>query len=507
MTFLMASLVSGEAIASMPKEAEGLSQNIGWLNLLHYKNGKSLITDPQFFLAEDGYKNPEHELVATFSAFAELQGEGQHALCKYPARAKWLKEHMPSLQLSTVKCPELDEYFYNLSAKDISLVFASEKVGTPLSMMGHLFFKINGERTDYKPIHSLSFFASITSSPMFIPKALTTGSKGLFVLEPYKDRLDAYVHKEQRNLVVYPLNLTPEQLDLVVAHIWEMKGVNVAYSLQHHNCASALLTIIAVANPAYKEMLYKPFVTPADILQDMLRRGDIYYSRDDSSYVEENPQIPPNGLAKKDKSGRVSASLGQVDERNYLSLEISPAYNDLIHDNRPFHREVDVELFKLDTTYFYEDKDFTIDKFTLFKSKSYAPRAAYFELSWQSDDAQNTSTSLYPTLWGGVGTGATFGNFTPYIYANTAYSWYGDKNTAILAPEVGAFYYWGELSKTHLSATKYVYSNNYMYDTKFSATQNFFIQNGVAGYAAYDHIKQPARNRYDDFKIGLRVSF
>ena len=56
-----------------------------WYILLHYKNGfsgmKSLVDDPDFFLAPDGKRNPQAELDATIRAFSMNQGRRDKAPC------------------------------------------------------------------------------------------------------------------------------------------------------------------------------------------------------------------------------------------------------------------------------------------------------------------------------------------------------------------------------------------------------------------------------------------
>jgi hypothetical protein len=91
----------------------------GWLNLLHYRVGRSpvlgvggsryssFVDDEKFFLAEDGKSDPAAELAATLTGFFSADPAGDnHALCRYPARLAWLDNHLniDRTRLPAVEC-------------------------------------------------------------------------------------------------------------------------------------------------------------------------------------------------------------------------------------------------------------------------------------------------------------------------------------------------------------------------------------------------------------------
>ena len=69
--------------------AENLLNASKWKALLHYQNGKSSIDSSNFFLSENGKKNPQAELQASIKLF---EGDDSKKKCLFPARYLWLKK-------------------------------------------------------------------------------------------------------------------------------------------------------------------------------------------------------------------------------------------------------------------------------------------------------------------------------------------------------------------------------------------------------------------------------
>lgn len=80
-------------------------------------------------------------------------------------------------------------------------------------MMGHVFFKINGNYQNKERKNSVSFFTVIDTLniPLLIYKSTISGMKGYFILSPYKNQISDYINKEERNIWEYKLKLTAEQ--------------------------------------------------------------------------------------------------------------------------------------------------------------------------------------------------------------------------------------------------------------------------------------------------------
>lgn len=249
-----------------------------WKILLHYNGSKSSIKDDVFFLAKDGYKNPQSELKKTIEEFFRTDlVDDRHAICRYPARLKWLTQELQISQniLPKVNCTEFKTYLKNTSASQIDMVFASENVNNLMSMMGHIFFKVSGKKDGRDVAHSLSYFANFADRKIsFIFDVIFSGTPGVYILEPYSKKIREYNDGQKRSLWEYKLNFKQEQIDALMFHIWEMKQVNASYNFINHNCGSALLYLLYVAEPKLQE-IYSPIDAPLDIVKNLSEKNYI----------------------------------------------------------------------------------------------------------------------------------------------------------------------------------------------------------------------------------------
>jgi len=256
-----------------------LSKQSQWQLLLHYKNSSSIITDKKFFYAQDGDVNAKSELEATIEHFFDDENLGnKHAICRYPARFKWIKEqlNLPDSLFAKPNCSELKNHLLNTSAKKISIVFASENVNNLLSMMDDIFIKIEGEKENKEVSHAIGYFARLDISNIvtFIAKTLTSGTDGTYVLEPYQDNVDKYNDLEKRSLWEYKIKLSNSQLELLSLHIWEMREVVTKYKFIGHNCGNALLYLLAVTDPKLAND-FNSIDAPIDIISNLNKQGYI----------------------------------------------------------------------------------------------------------------------------------------------------------------------------------------------------------------------------------------
>lgn len=247
------------------------SEQPRWHMLLHDLNHRYFIKDPKFYFYSKS-RNSFKELKATLDAFqlkAPLNNE--HPLCRFPARYLWLKK---TLKLNDANFPRPNcQNYRTFQAKvpldDVQLVFASENIVSPSSMMGHVFFKLSGVNKDNKHVaHAVTYFTVLDSFnvPKIIYQNFFGGMSGIFALQPYQDLKHNYLDKEERNLWEYQLNLTPYQKQLLSAHIWELKGVKSDYLFVKYNCATITYILMALIFPdVLKEK--KHWLTPIDIVK------------------------------------------------------------------------------------------------------------------------------------------------------------------------------------------------------------------------------------------------
>lgn len=223
-----------------------------WAALLHVSQGQPTTLDSGFILSLKHF-SLDAELRATL---AHLYGEGASpdAVCRFPARYAWLRSQLaqaPALPLD--RCTELSEFLRRAPAEQVSLVYASENLSQPSSMMGHLFLKVGGRSEQGAWVeHAIAFFtdADTYNLPKLMLDSLVLGMPGHFALSPYEDEVNTYVRKEQRTLWEYELKLDPFTRALMRAHLIELKQTAFTYYFHRYNCATLVKHVLALAAPS-----------------------------------------------------------------------------------------------------------------------------------------------------------------------------------------------------------------------------------------------------------------
>lgn len=253
MVFLF--LFSAPAFAA---DLGALSREPVWRRLLHA--GLEVDTKSSaenLFLSPEGRNDPESELRATLEAFrAPVSSPDDHALCRYPARAKVLRRLKPGIDEDwpKISCPRFERWKSAIHAVGMELVFASAFVNSPSSMYGHTMLKfVRGGKTEGQELldYVLSFGADTggVGGLSYIVMGLTGAFPGYFATSPFYLKVHEYENVENRDFWVYPIRLTPEQLELLVDHAWELKGVRFPYYFLKKNCSYYLLDYLELAFP------------------------------------------------------------------------------------------------------------------------------------------------------------------------------------------------------------------------------------------------------------------
>ncbi len=255
-----------------------------WLNALHYKKGlffgyTSEADSNSFFFHEDGKGDPEGEFRKTMQAlFTELTGEpDNHPQCKFPTRTKIARRLFPELKKRLdLKCPGYEIFKSKMDAKSVSLVFSSYYLDTPASAFGHTLMRFSkykdpkeGESFELLD-HAVNYSANVTTDNAMIYGllGLSGGFKGEFAFMPYFYKVREYNDYESRDIWDYHLELTDDEIDTVVSHVWEMKQTWFAYWYLTENCSYHMLSLLDVANPSWRLAERNPyFVVPVDTIQ------------------------------------------------------------------------------------------------------------------------------------------------------------------------------------------------------------------------------------------------
>jgi hypothetical protein len=242
-----------------------LAEREEWHSLLHYKPNlllpgvHSLADDPEFFNAEDGKENPESELDATLESFFSTQEQtetSQHPQCAFIARYHWLQQELnfDSRRLTKQRCKHFNEWRKGLNPQELTLVFPSAYLNNPSSMYGHTLLRIDAKDQDERTrllAYAINYAApaGADNGVTFAIKGLLGGYAGEFSLMPYYMKVREYTDLENRDIWEYRLNFTPEEIDRLLMHAWELAPIYFDYYFFDENCAYHLLSLFDVARP------------------------------------------------------------------------------------------------------------------------------------------------------------------------------------------------------------------------------------------------------------------
>ena len=267
-----------EAVIEHARQME-LGEKKAWLNLLHYKSTllgprESQIDDVGFFLAPNGEHDAQAELDASLRGFFSINASA-HPRCLYPARFHWLNAQLDfAEQLPPMNCAPFNTWKEKFQAEQVTLLFPSMHLENPASMFGHTFIRFDRADKNHLLSYTLSYAASYDESdPMLVYswKGVTGGYPGKFFIRAYYETLQVYSDIEQRDIWEYQLNLNQSEIDQLIRHLWEVKGVHFDYFFFRENCSYRLLALLDVARENINMSIdsHPLYAVPVDTVRDV----------------------------------------------------------------------------------------------------------------------------------------------------------------------------------------------------------------------------------------------
>ncbi|WP_372982501.1 DUF4105 domain-containing protein, partial [Marinobacter sediminum] len=243
--------------------------------------------DSAFFISDQGKNAPKAELEATLSAIQQPGSGDSHAQCLFPSRTAWLKGQL-DLSLPAVDCPAYEAWTETLNTETVTLVFAASYLNSPSSMFGHTFLRLDppqdDDETNLLLANTISYAADAAahdSEILFAYKGIFGGYPGITSVQPYYEKIRLYSDIEHRDLWEYRLNLTQAEVDLLIAHAWEIRDHNFDYYFFDENCAYRLLALIDVARPGTNLLgEVSTHAIPSDTVRWVVDKNlvsDVYY--------------------------------------------------------------------------------------------------------------------------------------------------------------------------------------------------------------------------------------
>src|SRR5699024_3869014 len=135
----------------------------------------------------------------------------------------------------------------------------------------------------------------------------------------------------------YDLNLSPDEIERLMAHLWEMRGVDFRYYFFSANCSYQLLTLLDAARPGFHlAEAFPAWAIPADTLRVIAGQPGL---------VGQVDYRPSRSTTLKAESGQISGAQrnlalrlasGELDPDRLVSLETDPVARaqtlDVAHD-------------------------------------------------------------------------------------------------------------------------------------------------------------------------------
>lgn len=248
--------------ASNQNELNSIAESETWHKLLllekkAFSNSyKSAINDKDFLLTQTDAVDVNAELLATISAFksASLADNNEHPQCKYRGRYFWLKKQLPNESKTWPKliCSDYEDWSLNGTTTSLSIVYATGYLGNPASYYGHTFIKLNSseinKKTSLEDV-SVNFGALIPpkEGPLkYITKGLFGGYDSGFSHIQFYFHNHNYGESELRDLWEYELDLSHNEIELILGHIWEVLGKKYTYYFLDRNCVYRMAEILEV---------------------------------------------------------------------------------------------------------------------------------------------------------------------------------------------------------------------------------------------------------------------
>jgi hypothetical protein len=258
-----------------------------WLRLLHYdKPRRSKVNKPDFFVSNDSRANSTVELKSFLAGLQNSTVNNDHVLCRFPARSLFVYQQLaPGQQPNFAPCTKLNDFIERTAINSVSVVFSSYYLHNPSSAFGHTLLKINRKANDDDLLnYGINFAATVDTSNaiLYAIKGFSGFFHGEFTAVPYYYKVREYNDFESRDLWSYKLNLTSDEKNLLLHHIWELGNVWAPYYYLDENCSYWILRILEASSPRLNLIKHLPstHTIPIDTVRALYKQADLVESFD-----------------------------------------------------------------------------------------------------------------------------------------------------------------------------------------------------------------------------------
>ncbi len=322
-------------------EKSKLYEKNEWKALLHYNNHFN-ITDTKFIINKT--ESLKNEMIATIKSFyfskKNYKNINNPPQCRFPARLLFITHELniSKSEFPQIKCSDFQIYKEKAPADIISLIYVSENVKDPSSMMGHTFLKYNGKNYKNRQVaHAITFYTVLDSVNLLklAYQNIFSGMKGMFALQPYKTIVEQYTQKENRNVWEYQLKLSEYRRKLIYYHIWELKGIKMKYFFTSYNCSTVIYYSLSLANPKIYDNK-KLWITPLDTVKflykyNLIQKTELLPS--DEWLIKMTAENLNNNQINNLKNIMRNKQYNKIHRLNFNALKLLEAYNNIEYKN------------------------------------------------------------------------------------------------------------------------------------------------------------------------------
>ncbi len=383
--------------------ADTLADLPEWLALGHYQKGwfgyEGTIGSDNFYVSPEGKNNPLKELEATVTLF---QSDDVEKKCLFPARYMFLKKH-GLVSTPFPSCAEFEQFKEDLQPAGMTLLFTDAYMNNSSSLFGHTLLRVDTARKGTQLLaHGINYGAwtqGYENSFLYAVYGLAGFYPGGYTVKPYYDIINTYNNIENRDIWEYNLNLTSEELDLFVAHIWEVGQTTTPYYFFTQNCSYMLMELFDAVRPELNLAAgFKGQTIPLDTIKAVNAREGLVKS------VNYRPS----------RQRKIRYRIKQMNERQYDAFLDAITLDLTETQNLPEDEKADV----LETAYQYVQyqyvagdlalKDYRQKSFQLLRARNQAAAGQKFDELKEGQNPVLSHDSMMVSLGVGVQNGDVF---------------------------------------------------------------------------------------------------
>ena len=174
-------------------------------------------------------------------------------ICKYPARAYLIYQKQPEIFEKLIEpCADIQEFMDKVPFDNLGIVFASEDIYSPASVMGHSFLKISGKDSlGEEKSYGISFLTNLATINPFelLYTTLISGRDGTVTLGATDSEIAKYVDMAKRTVWTADIDTNSADLKFLQLYIWELRLNTPDYLFVQFNCATFIHHLLSISVP------------------------------------------------------------------------------------------------------------------------------------------------------------------------------------------------------------------------------------------------------------------